>query len=73
MSMRELAFFCDTSHVTIQRLEAGTSDASVGLKVRLARALGVRVDALWTPLTSNAPDMSEGVAKDEAGGPHNGS
>jgi len=75
--MRELAHFSNCSHVTIQRLEAGTADASVALKVRLARSLGIPVAELWSapeataeqsPTTSNAPAGDGGVAQAEPGG-----
>ena len=45
--MRELAYFAECSHATIQRLENETLDVAPSLKARIARALRVPVDELW--------------------------
>jgi transcriptional regulator with XRE-family HTH domain len=47
LSLRELGFFANCSHVTLSKLERGQVDASAALKTRIAHALGVSVQRLW--------------------------
>jgi len=47
LSLRDLAHFVGCSHVTIQRLEAGTLDAAPAIRARIARALRTPVARLW--------------------------
>jgi transcriptional regulator with XRE-family HTH domain len=47
LSLRELAHFAGCSHMTIQRLEAGTLDVTPAIKARIARALRAPVETLW--------------------------
>jgi transcriptional regulator with XRE-family HTH domain len=54
LSQRELGFFAGCSHVTISRLEKGELRISAGLKVQIARALGVPVQELWDAPSSEA-------------------
>jgi DNA-binding XRE family transcriptional regulator len=48
LTLRELAYFADCSHTAILRLENGTLDAAPALKARIARALRVPVEELWS-------------------------
>jgi transcriptional regulator with XRE-family HTH domain len=56
LSLRQLAYFTGVSHATIHQLEHDLIDASPAIRVRVARALRVRVDELWPDL---APEMRE--------------
>lgn len=47
MTMSELARICDVNVTTIMRLTRGAFDPRIELKLKIAGALGMRVDRLW--------------------------
>ena len=49
LSLRELAYFAQVSHTTVQRIELGTLDAAPSTLARIARTLRVPVSELWAP------------------------
>lgn len=49
LSLRQLAYFTGTSHVTIRRLELGDPGVAPAVKVQVARALRVPLQELFKP------------------------
>jgi len=53
LTQDELAHLAGCRHAAISRIEHRDLEPSIGLKVRLARALNVSVAELWEPVAVN--------------------